>query len=79
MTVQCCVCKRIREGGQWLEWADNSFPERNVSHTYCPLCAAGMFSTIQTEIRREGVFCPCETPLELILGGNQRATVTATL
>ena len=36
MTVQCCKCKRIRNGALWV--APDPAPEGPVSHTYCPSC-----------------------------------------
>jgi hypothetical protein len=34
MTVQCCVCHRIKEGDKWEEAAGLVL----ASHTYCPNC-----------------------------------------
>ena len=36
MTVQCCVCKRIRDEGQWTKRED--LGNGMISHTYCPQC-----------------------------------------
>ena len=52
MIVQCCVCKKIRQDGGWVEpkkWLD---PE-NVSHGYCPACAAEAFAEIRRWINSE--------------------------
>ena len=36
MIVQCCVCQRIHEEGQWRNDPPGS---ESVTHTYCPKCA----------------------------------------
>jgi len=38
MTVACCRCKRVREGGEWKRPPEAA--EGSVSHTYCPVCFA---------------------------------------
>ena len=39
MTIQCCVCKLIRQGdGEWIKPPSNLDPY-SVSHGYCPTCA----------------------------------------
>ena len=47
MTIQCCKCKRIREGHDWV--AVDVLPEGEVSHGFCPPCADVMFEQIQNE------------------------------
>jgi hypothetical protein len=38
MLVVCCVCRRVRRDGAWL---DETLPSGAlVSHGYCPDCAA---------------------------------------
>lgn len=49
MMVQCCVCKRIRQGDAWTD-ASEAENGREVSHGYCPACAEAAFA----EIRRAG-------------------------
>ncbi len=52
MIVQCCVCRKIRQDGGWVEpkkWLD---PE-NVSHGYCPACAAEAFAEIRRWVNSE--------------------------
>ena len=53
MTIQCCVCQRVRERGQWKD----QVPERDglVSHTYCPKCLHQSLETIKEEQMLEGV------------------------
>lgn len=36
MSIQCCVCKKVHEKGEW----HHASPAKNskVSHTYCPEC-----------------------------------------
>ena len=36
MTVQCCKCKRLKDGADWFEAAEA--PTGPISHTYCPDC-----------------------------------------
>lgn len=36
MTVQCCKCKRVRNGAAWV--TAEPVLEGPVSHTYCPSC-----------------------------------------
>ncbi len=36
MTVQCCVCKKIKHEDSWTK-AQLELPHE-VSHTYCPVC-----------------------------------------
>ncbi len=36
MTVQCCKCKKIRVGDEWIEGEASDILA--VSHTYCPAC-----------------------------------------
>lgn len=38
MTVQCCQCKRVRVGGQWMD--ERATGAEYASHTYCPACAS---------------------------------------
>lgn len=37
MKVQCCVCNKIREDGQWVAAAPVTQDDA-VSHGYCPTC-----------------------------------------
>lgn len=39
MILQCCVCKKVREGDQWVEPAHEIAAGAPVSHGYCPDCA----------------------------------------
>lgn len=36
MTRQCCQCRRVALGGEWILPA--GVEEDNVTHTYCPPC-----------------------------------------
>lgn len=36
MTIQCCKCKRLRNGQEWTETVGSL--EGPVSHSYCPAC-----------------------------------------
>ena len=48
MTVQCCVCRKIRVAkGRWVAKAIPVGDEMNVSHGYCPVCAAKAFAEVR--------------------------------
>lgn len=36
MTVQCCKCKRVRDGDAWV--GPEHAAEGPISHTYCSRC-----------------------------------------
>ena len=38
MTVVCCVCRRVRHNGAWVE--EEVPADELPSHGYCPECAA---------------------------------------
>ena len=40
LKVQCCVCHRYRENGDWVH--EPNPPVARVSHTYCPRCLSLM-------------------------------------
>lgn len=46
MVVQCCVCKRIRNGAEWGS-ANLRVLAEEVSHGYCPECANKAFEAIR--------------------------------
>ena len=46
MVIQCCVCRRVRDGGQWTSQSLRVFQEE-VSHGYCPECAEKAFADIR--------------------------------
>lgn len=51
MTVQCCVCKRKREGEEWIK--SSLQPDPNASHTYCPACLHEAMDTMRREAMRD--------------------------
>lgn len=51
MTVQCCSCKKVRDGKQWVDARDSDF-DQGVSHGYCPVCATHAFAAIREELVR---------------------------
>ena len=57
MRVQCCVCKKLREGHQWVEPDVPIRPDEDVSHGYCPICAAHAFAQIRnlTTVREQEI------------------------
>lgn len=48
MVVQCCACKRIREGSAWIIPVV-SLEGEEISHGYCPVCAAKAFAQIRQQ------------------------------
>jgi len=38
MTIQCCVCQKLRLDGKWVVREVPHLPGESVSHTYCPRC-----------------------------------------
>lgn len=63
MVVQCCVCKRRRQGNRWVDHKQNPEPDAKtvVSHGYCPECAAKAFREISDYMVDSGLALP---PLE---------------
>lgn len=47
MLVQCCVCNKMRDRGRWKDPPDVERGEQEVSHGYCPSCAAKVFAEIR--------------------------------
>lgn len=43
MTVQCCVCKKIRKGARWVKPQKVALVKHDISHGYCPKCAGEAF------------------------------------
>ncbi|GMU92264.1 MAG: hypothetical protein AMXMBFR4_13220 [Candidatus Hydrogenedentota bacterium] len=46
MIVQCCVCEKVREGGQWFLLSKPVQMDETISHGYCPDCAAEAFGEL---------------------------------
>ena len=38
MTVQCCLCHRVRKESDWQKIQDPAGIARTASHTFCPRC-----------------------------------------
>lgn len=53
MLVQCCVCNKVRDGGRWKAPPDVDLRGREISHGYCPSCAAKVFAEIRHRHRDE--------------------------
>ncbi len=47
MVVQCCSCKKVREGQAWGDSIDPDLARAPVSHTYCPVCAKRVIEALQ--------------------------------
>ncbi len=38
MTVQCCMCHRVRRDEEWQRVRDAAVISRTATHTFCPKC-----------------------------------------
>ncbi len=38
MTVQCCMCHRVRRDKDWQRVRDAAAISRTATHTFCPQC-----------------------------------------
>lgn len=45
MITQCCVCRKILVGGDWVDPPNEIHGE--VSHGYCPLCSAEKLQEVE--------------------------------
>lgn len=52
MTIQCCVCKKVKEGENWK--LDGHGGRSEASHTYCPRCLKSTVAEIRGQ-RRQAV------------------------
>jgi len=50
MIVQCCICKHVRKGKQWVEADPIDLACEHISHGYCPVCAAKAYAEIRALI-----------------------------
>jgi len=48
MRVQCCVCKKVKNGGTWREAPEAQLADL-ASHSYCPVCLAEAERNIRAE------------------------------
>lgn len=44
MVIQCCACKRVKDGGDWHEIATLPFDTAPKSHGFCPECEAKAYA-----------------------------------
>lgn len=51
MTVQCCVCKRVKAEGPapWHKLGAEDPVPAHVSHTYCPACLRASVGAMRRE------------------------------
>lgn len=52
MTIQCCVCKKVRREERWTRATQKELRDEAVSHGYCPSCAKKAFAEIRATQRR---------------------------
>ena len=50
MTIQCCMCKKVKVDGHWV--SRHSVSHGRVTHTYCPVCLALTLDEIKLEQSR---------------------------
>jgi hypothetical protein len=48
MNVQCCVCAKVRDGGEWIHRGAPLAGE--VTHTYCPQCKTQTLQAMRKEL-----------------------------
>lgn len=48
MTVQCCVCAKVKIDGKWIH--DAIKHPHDVSHTYCPMCLEHSLAAMRAEL-----------------------------
>lgn len=56
MTVQCCVCKKVRVDQSWT--LENRIHRADVSHSYCPVCLKASVAAMAVERRRADLAQP---------------------
>lgn len=49
MVIQCCQCKKVRDGDNW--YTIPLMDETRVSHSYCPTCFANAMTAIHAHRR----------------------------
>ena len=50
MHIQCCVCRKILRGAQWVPVAEEKLAGKPVSHSYCPPCSSRSLSDMKRKI-----------------------------
>lgn len=56
MTIQCCVCKKVKVEESWTSNATERAGD--VSHTYCPVCLRQSKATMAAERLRANATQP---------------------
>mgnify|MGYP007047113445 CR=1 FL=1 len=56
MTVQCCVCKKVKIDDSWMNTGNEH--RRDVSHTYCPTCLRTEATSMAAERRQANMANP---------------------
>ncbi len=53
MTIQCCVCEKVKDDNRWIHRQIDH--PKEVSHTYCPHCLEQSLGIMRKEltIRRQ--------------------------
>ena len=50
MTIQCCICKKIKVEDGWAKGGIES--RSDASHTYCPVCLQQSATAMRAEQRQ---------------------------
>ncbi len=59
MTIQCCVCEKVKDDSRWIHRKIDS--PKDVSHTYCPHCLEQSLGAMRKEltVRRQSAAVAC--------------------
>jgi len=56
MTIQCCVCKKVKDEESWTK--QQVVSPKDVSHTYCPICLNRSRADFAKEVQRANLSPP---------------------
>lgn len=56
MTIQCCVCKKVKDDGQWVR--DAAKHPSAMTHTYCPHCLEASLNAMRMELAQRRTSAP---------------------
>ncbi len=49
MTIQCCVCGKIKDDGRWAMPGAFAADKATISHGYCPICFSNALNEIHAQ------------------------------
>lgn len=56
MTLQCCVCKKVKDDETWK--LEDRIHRTDVSHTYCPICLKASVAAMAIERQHADIVQP---------------------